>query len=204
MSMVIGVTGGVGTGKSTILNILREDYGAEIIIADDVARELMMPGHQVYDAISEQFGEDILTAGPGSEIDRGKLASLVFQDEEKRLLLNSLVHPAVKQTIMSMIDSFRSANQKLIVVETAILIEAGYLPLVDELWAVCTDYELRVARLMESRGYSREKTDSIIRSQMPEEELRAVADLVIDNSGDLAQTQKQIREHFIHAGYYHK
>jgi len=195
--MVIGVTGGVGTGKSTILQILKEKYNAVIIIADDIARDLMMPHEASYEAVVRYFGEDILTEGPGSPIDRAHLAQIVFHDPEKLEALNHMTHPLVKTKIRSLIDAYRSEGRGLIVLETAILIRAGYLDIVDELWVICADYETRVQRLMASRGYTREKTDSIISSQMSDKEMTQYAALVIDNSRSIAFTEEQIRQHML-------
>ena len=195
--MVIGVTGGVGTGKSTILQILKEKYNAVIIIADDIARDLMMPHETSYEAAVRYFGEDILTEGPGSPIDRAHLAQIVFHDPEKLEALNNMTHPLVKTKIRSLIDAYQSEGRGLIVLETAILIRAGYLDIVDELWVICADYETRVQRLMASRGYTREKTDSIIRSQMSDEEMTQYAALVIDNSRSIDFTEEQIRQHML-------
>lgn len=195
--MVIGVTGGVGTGKSTILQILKEQYNAVIIIADDIARDLMMPHEASYEAAVRYFGEDILTDGPGSTIDRAHLAQIVFHDPEKLEALNKMTHPLVKDKIRSLIDIYQSEGCKLIVLETAILIRAGYLDIIDELWVICADYETRVQRLMASRGYTREKTDSIINSQMSDEEMIQYAALVIDNSRSIDSTEEQIRQHLL-------
>lgn len=192
--MIIGVTGGVGTGKSTVLQILKEKYGAVIIIADDIARDLMMPHEASYEAVVRYFGNDVLTDGPGSEIDRAVLAGIVFHDPEKLEALNEMTHPLVRIKIRSMIDDCQSKGEKLIVLETALLIRAGYLDMVDELWVICADHETRVIRLMSSRGYTREKTDSIIRAQMSDEEMKQYADLVIDNSGSMESTEEQIRQ----------
>lgn len=191
-TLIIGVTGGVGTGKSSILGILKEDYRAQVILADDVAKDLMVPGNKVYNDIYNFFGDEVFTDGYGSPIDRPELSRIVFTDKEKLLKLNSIVHPAVKLEIIGMIDSFKSAGEKMIVIETAILIQAGYLDIIDELWVVHTDYETRVRRLLASRGYSREKTDNIISNQLPDEEMEKMADLVIDNSGSLEYVKEQI------------
>ena len=193
--MIIGVTGGVGTGKSTILQILKDEYDAVIIIADDIAREQMMPGEASYEAVVRYFGTEILTDGTGSEIDRGRLAEIVFHDEDKRQALNHMTHPLVKEEIQSLIWQYQEEGKQMIVVETAILIEAGYLELVDELWVVYTDYDKRVERLISSRGYTKEKIDSIISRQMTDSELKEYADFVIDNSYSMEYTRYQIKQY---------
>ena len=193
--MIIGVTGGVGAGKSTVLEILKEEYNAHIIMSDDVAKELMEPGGASYEAVVEAFGKEILNED--GTIDRPKLASIVFEDDEKLALLNSLTHPKVKEEILSRIDRFYAENEfALIVIEAALLIEAGYEDMLDSLWVVCVDKDVRIERLMRDRGYSREKALSIMDNQLSDEEFRSHADYVINNSGSLEETEKQIREFF--------
>ena len=193
--MFIGVTGGVGAGKSTILQILEEEYNAYIILADDVARELMKKGKASYRAVVKAFGKDILRED--REIDRQILADIVFNDEEKLNLLNSIVHPLVRKAI---VKEQKQVNKKdphrLVVLEAALLIEAGYKELLDELWAVIVQKEIRIQRLMNDRGYTREKSESIIANQLSDEEFRANCDFVIDNSGTLEESAEQIRKHF--------
>ena len=193
--MFIGVTGGVGAGKSTILQILEEEYNAYIILADDVARELMEKGKASYRAVVKAFGKDILRED--GEIDRQILADIVFNDEEKLNLLNSIVHPLVRKAI---VKEQKQVNKKdldrLVVLEAALLIEAGYKELLDEIWAVIVQKEIRIQRLMNDRGYTREKSESIIANQLSDEEFRANCDFVIDNSGTLEESAEQIRKHF--------
>ena len=193
--MFIGVTGGVGAGKSTILQILEEQYDAYIIMADDVAKKLMNKGKASYRAIVKEFGEEILQTD--GEIDRQKLSEIVFKDEEKLNLLNSIVHPLVKKAI---VKEQKQVNKKdpdrLVVLEAALLIEAGYKELLDELWAVVVQKEIRIQRLMNDRGYTREKSESIIANQLSDDEFRANCDFIIDNSGTLEEAEEQIRKHF--------
>ena len=193
--MFIGVTGGVGAGKSTILQILEEQYDAYIIMADDVAKKLMNKGKASYRAIVKEFGEEILQTD--GEIDRQKLSEIVFKDEEKLNLLNSIVHPLVKKAI---VKEQKQVNKKdpdrLVVLEAALLIEAGYKELLDELWAVVVQKEIRIQRLMNDRGYTREKSESIIANQLSDDEFRANCDSIIDNSGTLEEAEEQIRKHF--------
>ena len=193
--MFIGVTGGVGAGKSTILQILEEQYDAYIIMADDVAKKLMNKGKASYRAIVKKFGEEILQTD--GEIDRQKLSEIVFKDEEKLNLLNSIVHPLVKKAI---VKEQKQVNKKdpdrLVVLEAALLIEAGYKELLDELWAVVVQKEIRIQRLMNDRGYTREKSESIIANQLSDDEFRANCDFIIDNSGTLEEAEEQIRKHF--------
>ena len=192
--MVIGVTGGVGTGKSTILSVLAQDYDAKIILADDVCKELMEPGECCYQPLVDEFGTDILTDGPGSPFNRARIAEIVFNNYKKRELINSITHPLVKEEIIKRIDQYNDAGVKYIIVESAIIVEAKYLDILDELWVVITDYWERVDRLINSRHYSIEKINEIIASQMTDDEYISHADFVIYNSETLEYTRKQIHD----------
>lgn len=188
---VIGVTGGVGAGKSTVLNFLEETYGACVIEADKVGHLVMMPGEQAYEAIVHAFGTEILAGS--KEIDRGILGRIVFADKEKLELLNSIVHPAVKEWIVKEMKRQEDAGCKLLVVEAALLIEDHYDAICHEMWYIYTDAQVRRARLKASRGYSDEKIDSIFRNQLSEAEFRAACQVVIDNSGASEETRRQIK-----------
>lgn len=193
--MFIGITGGVGAGKSTVLKILEKKYKAHLIMADDVAKDLMRKGKSAYRQIVKTFGKEIL--GEDGEIDRQKLSAIVYSDEEKRLAINQIVHPLVKKAILKEKKAVSKADpQKLIVLEAALLIEDHYKEVLDELWAVIADKEVRIQRLMDSRGYSREKSESIIAAQLSDDEFRQACDFIIDNSASLPETEKQIEAHF--------
>ncbi|MBO7730145.1 MAG: dephospho-CoA kinase [Lachnospiraceae bacterium] len=193
--MFIGITGGVGAGKSTILQILKDKYDAHLIMADDVAKDLMCKGKSAYRKIVQTFGNEIL--GDDQEIDRQKLSAIVFKNDEKLLALNQIVHPLVKKAIIKEKNEIsRKHPEKLIVLEAALLIEDGYPEILDELWAVIADKEVRIQRLMDNRGYSREKSESIIAAQLSDEEFRKACSFVIDNSGSLSESERQIEEHF--------
>lgn len=202
--MVIGVTGGVGAGKSTVLEILEKEYGAFLIVADEVAKELMEPGEASYEAVRKAFGDGILEAEGETEapealrpIDRKKLAALVFEDDEKLLLLNSLTHPLVRIRIEALIRTqYEKDADALIVLEAALLIETGYRDILDTLWVVDADPEVRIQRLMKDRGYSREKCLSVMDNQLSREEFANEADEVIDNSGSFEDAERQIAEIF--------
>lgn len=190
---VIGVTGGVGSGKSVILSILEKEYGAQTILADLVAHDLMEPGAKSYMEIVETFGDSILQED--GAIDRQKLGSIVFSDEKKLEQLNGITHPNVKEEIKRRIAKIRKKGEaSMIVLEAALLIESGYEDIYDELWYIYVNRETRYERLKEGRGYTREKTDSIMNNQLSEEEFRAHAQVIIDNSYDIEQTKKQIHE----------
>lgn len=190
---VIGITGGVGCGKSTVLRVFQEKYNACVIFADDVAKGLMQKGQSVYVKILEKFGREILLED--GELDRSKLAKIIFRDNSKRLILNSIVHPAVKKRISD--EIIRCKNEKkyeYVLVEAALLIEDHYETICDEFWYIYADRKVRRQRLRESRGYTDERIDGMIASQLSEEEYQKACKVVIDNSNDFASTIAQIEK----------
>lgn len=190
---VIGVTGGVGAGKSLILNFIKDNYNAQIILADELSKELCKKGMPCFKPLIELLGNEVV--GSDGEIDRGVMASKIFQNEELLSKVNGIIHPAVRISILSKIDELkRSGKIDFLIIEAALLIECGYREIVDELWYIYTDESVRKKRLKESRGYSDEKIESIIKSQLSEEEFRRNSDFEIDNSGDREKSFEKIRE----------
>lgn len=188
---IIGITGGVGSGKSEILSILEDDYHAKIIQSDHVAHELMEPGAKSYDAIVEAFGDEILNKD--RTINRPALGEIVFHDKGKLSLLNSITHKNVDEEILKRIDRFQKEEPEgLVVVESALLVGADYEKKFDQLWYIYTREKVRYERLKASRGYSDEKIAQMIAKQQSEEEFKSMASHVIDNSGDLKDTKAQI------------
>ncbi len=191
--MILGITGGIGAGKSTVLDILENDHNGHKLVADDIARELMEPGKSVYKDVVSAFGEIIVTRDGSGDIDKAVLSDIIYNNKDKRKLLNSIVHPAVKEEILKRINIFYSENNNpLILIEAALLIEDGYKDIVDELWVVTAKKEVRIRRLMNDRGYSRKKAQSIMASQLTDEEYISHADFVIDNSLSEDETAVQI------------
>ena len=190
---VIGITGGVGAGKSAILNYLKEKHHAVVVEADKVGHLLMEPGGACYYSIVEKFGSSILNGD--QTINRGKLGKIVFADESLLNELNKIIHPRVKSHIVSEIAKERAYHRtNYFVVEAALLIEDHYDVICDEMWYIHTDADIRAKRLKETRGYDDEKIAGIMANQKSPEEFRSGCHIVIDNSGDLADTQKQIDE----------
>ena len=189
---VFGITGGVGAGKSEVLTYLGQNYDATVIQADEAGYLVMLPGGECYGEIVKLFGRQITTET--GELDRKRIAEIVFQDEEKLKALNSIVHPAVKRYIKKAIAAAEKAGTEYVFVEAALLIEEKYDEICDELWYIYTREEIREARLMESRGYSREKVQQIFSSQLKEAEYRKHCSVVIDNNEGLAEMQRQIDE----------
>ena len=190
---VIGITGGIGTGKSTILNILEKDYGAYIVETDKLAHQLMSLGEKAYQSIVETFGEDILC--DDRTIDRGKLGAIVFNDKEQLSQLNQIVHPAVKQHILCDIESKnKQGNVEYYVVEAALLIEAGYKEICDEMWYIYASQDVRIRRLIDGRGGDENKWLQVIANQSSEEYYRSHCDVVVDNGNSIEKTLVMIKE----------
>lgn len=190
----IGITGGVGAGKSAILSYLSEKKGTKVMLADEVAHKLMEPGNTCYHEICKQFREDDILAEDGS-FDKGKLSSVIFSDEKKRTRLNEIVHPAVKKYVMHMFSEEKKKGElELLVLEAALLVEEEYDEICDELWYIYTSEQNRRKRLKETRGYSDEKISQIFSSQLSEEEYRNACKVTIDNNGDLSITYAQIEK----------
>lgn len=188
---VIGITGGVGAGKSAILNYLKEKHHAVVVEADKVGHLLMEPGGACYYSIVEKFGSSILNGD--QTINRGKLGKIVFADESLLNELNKIIHPRVKSHIVSEIAKERAYHRtNYFVVEAALLIEDHYDVICDEMWYIHTDADIRAKRLKETRGYDDEKIAGIMANQKSPEEFRSACQVVIDNSGDLAYTYEQI------------
>lgn len=189
---IIGVTGGVGAGKSTILNYLKESRGAVVIEADKVGHLVMEPGGSCYDAVIALFGEQVRKTD--KTIDRRKVSDVVFTNEEMLKKLNALIHPAVKQWILDKLNQEKESGTSYAVVEAALFLEEHYETFCDDVWYIHTDREIRIHRLMESRGYSREKAESIIRNQASDAFFEQHTDCKIVNNGDLSLTYRQIDE----------
>lgn len=191
---VIGITGGVGSGKSTILEFMKERYNASVYIADAIGHKVMQMGNDAYLSIVETFGADILK--DDLDIDRVKLGVIVFENEEKLKMLNAIIHPEVKKYIINgILEEYNKDGQKLFIVETAILYEVGYQNMCTETWYIHVDKCERMKRLMASRGYSVNKCESIISNQLSDEEFIEKCDFVINNGNDLNITKNQIENH---------
>lgn len=188
---VIGITGGVGAGKSEILSYLKEHCNCRILMADRLAEELEEPGQDCYDQLLALLGREILQED--GRIDRKKMAARVFADKSLLEAVNAMIHPAVKQAILQIIrDEKEAARRDYLFIEAALLIEDGYAEIVDELWYIHTEEEVRRQRLKASRGYTDEKIDSILREQLSEEEFYGHCHYVIENSGSLESVYEQL------------
>ncbi|MBL7183333.1 MAG: dephospho-CoA kinase [Anaerolineae bacterium] len=184
---IIGLTGNIATGKSAVSEML-ERLGAEAIDADALAHEVMEKGTPVWQAVVQEFGQGIL--GREGSINRKKLGSIVFADEAALRRLEALVHPAV---IARTEELIQSSQEPVVVVEAIKLIEAGMDKTCDALWVVTCSKEQQLARLVEQRGLTEEEARQRIEAQPPQEAKLALADVIIDNSGSLDETWRQVK-----------
>lgn len=189
---IIGITGGVGSGKSRVLSFMEEAYKAVICQADHVAWKLQEPGEKSYCEIVAHFGTEILNED--RTINRKKLGQIVFGDDAKLQILNQIMHPAVKEYIKEQIRLEREKETTLFVLEAALLLEEHYDEICDEVWYIYTCEEIRRVRLKESRQYSDEKINAIIASQLSEEYFQKHCQIIIDNSGNFKDTCIQIEK----------
>ena len=189
---VIGITGGIGAGKSRILDYLRETHQARVYEADKEAARLQEKGGPCFETLVETFGSGILD-GEGN-LDREALARLVFGNRDRLARLNAIVHPAVREDFRETLEACRREGVPLLVIEAALLVEEGYQAFCDSLWYIHVPASIRQKRLMESRGYDEEKIRRIMASQLGDEEFRRACQVVIDNSGPFQETIPQIEE----------
>ena len=189
---VIGVTGGVGAGKSEVLGYIAEHWNATVVEADEVGYLVMRPGKACYSAIVDLFGTEIVKED--QTLDRELIAKIVFENKEMLAKMNGIVHPAVKEYIKKAIKREEENETNIFIVEAALLIEDKYDEICDELWYIYTTEENRRARLKASRGYSDAHVDRIFASQLSEEEYRRHCRVVIDNNGTLEETLTQTEE----------
>lgn len=188
---VIGITGGVGSGKSALLRYIAENYNCRVLLADEIAHQVEEPGQPCYERLVELLSPQILNEDGG--IHKGKMAERIFGSDDLLAKVNDVIHPAVKKVILDEITAARDEKKlDFLFVEAALLIEDGYLDIVDEMWYIYAVEDVRRRRLKESRNYSEEKIDSIMNSQLTEEEFRKYCDVVIDNGESLLAAFRQI------------
>lgn len=192
--ITIGITGGVGCGKSKVLEYIRDNYNCRIILADDIGNKVKEPGECCYQPMIDLFGEDIIDKNnPDGNFDKQAIARKIFSDQSLLLKINDIIHPAVKEYFLNEKEiETQKGEIDFLFLEAALLIECGYNQYVDEMWYIFAEESVRRERLKVSRNYSDEKIDSIMKSQLSEEKFRANSDFVIDNTGDLEDTYKQI------------
>ena len=187
--LVIGLTGGIGTGKSEVTRLLQA-LGAIVINADRVGHEAYNPGSESWQQVVEAFGEDVLQ--PDGEIDRRKLGAIVFSDPEQLARLNQIMHPRMARIVAEDLEELRAQGTQVVVVEAALLYEAGWDSLVDEVWATDSPVEAVIQRLQARNGMSPEEVLKRIDSQMDRSERLDRAQVVVDNSGDVAALEETV------------
>lgn len=189
----IGITGGVGAGKSKILKFIKSHYRCEIYLADEAAHLVKLPGTECYRELVALLGTCILAAD--GQIDKPAMAERIFRDPELLQSVNDIIHPAVKTYLLERYKEAKSKEDvELFFVEAALLIECGYGSLVDEMWYIYAEESVRRERLAETRGYSEEKIRQIMGQQLSEEAFRKNSDFIIDNSGSFEETCRQIEK----------
>ena len=177
--ILIGLTGGIGSGKSEVARLLSA-LGAEVIDADQIVRELQQPGAEVYHAMIEMLGQEIVS--PDKSLDRGKIAGQVFADESLLKKLNELIHPIVRRVMNERVESFRNTD-KVVVLDIPLLVE-NPRPGLDGVLVVDLDTQIAIQRLVEQRQMKLEDAQARVAKQATREQRRAIAGHVIDNSGD--------------------
>lgn len=189
MVKLVGLTGGIGAGKSTVAGLLRE-AGIPVIDADVLAREVVEPGRPAHAEIARAWPEVL---GSDGRVDRQRLGAVVFADQASKARLEAITHPRIRERIAAERAALDAAGQRLAVLEAALLIETGFHRQLDGLLVVTADEEERIARVMARDSCSRERVLARLRAQLPQDAKTRVADHVIDNSGDLASTRARVR-----------
>ncbi len=188
---VIGITGGIGAGKSAVLDYLKTEHNALILMTDEIAHDVMEPGGLCYDEMRRLFPAEVFTQE--GNIDRIAMAKVLYADDTLRAELNNIVHPAVGRYLESEIAKEKQkCDRDYVIIESALYDGTGFALLCDEVWNINASKECRKARLMDSRGYSSEKVDSIFESQARYDEMRMTLKTQIDNNGDMKETIAQV------------
>ena len=186
--LLVGLTGGIGSGKSTVARML-EERGAVVFDADLLAREAVEPGTQGHTAVIERFGADVLA--PGGELDREALASIVFADPSARRDLEQIVHPEVRRLFAEGSEAYRDTDG-IVVFSAPLLVESGMHTAFEILVVVSATVATQIERLMRQRGMSEPAIRARIDAQAPLEDKAAVADFLVDNEGTLAELESQV------------
>ena len=192
---IIGVTGGIGSGKSTVSSTLR-DLGAAVVDADVISRNVTASGGRAYEELVEYFGNEIV--GENGEIDRAKLASIAFSDKVRLHALNCITHKHVADKIAETVEFLKNSGKwDIIVIDAPIPVERGFLDLTDEVWVVVADLETRISRVVERSGYSAEEVKERIGSQLREDQYISIADETIINNGSVEELEEVVVKLFL-------
>ena len=189
---VIGLTGNIASGKSVVASMF-EDLGAKVIDVDDIARKIVEPNETAWKKIVDTFGQNILN--PDSTINRKNLGEIIFNDYEKRKILNDITHPKIIQNARDKVEKYKNEMVEVVIIEAALIVEKGGLKdLIEKLIVVTSDEVSQIERLTERNGFSKEEALSRINSQMPTSEKVKHADYIIDNSGTTSETEYQVKK----------
>ena len=188
---IIGLTGGIGSGKSTVSQFLAE-LGAVVIDTDKVGHEAFKPGTESWQRVVAAFGRSIVTAD--GNIDRKKLGEIVFDSSVELLKLEQIIHPAISEIVIARIEEYRQQGVKVVVLEVPLLVEAGWASLVNEVWVTTAPEPVILRRLEERTGMTEQESLARMRSQLPSEERLKHADTVIDTNCTLDELRKKIKE----------
>ncbi|MCD6482272.1 MAG: dephospho-CoA kinase [Candidatus Izimaplasma sp.] len=191
MTLVIGLTGGIATGKSTVTKMFQE-IDIPVIDTDKIARDMLMKGTKGYDEVLISFSKNILLTN--NEINRKKLALIVFSNPQKRKILNNIIHPRIKLIVKNEIQKHKELGTKIIVLDVPLLFETDFIDLVDKTVVVCTTHKKQKERLMERERIDNEYAELKINAQMPLNQKIDLADYVIDNSYSILETKKAFRK----------
>ncbi len=190
MALIIGLTGGIASGKSTVSSMFTS-LNIPVVDADKISREVVEPGEDAYEKIRHVFGEDVFKKD--GTLNRKKLGTIIFADEEKRKQLNGIVHPAVRKEMLRQRDYYINKGEKCIILDIPLLFEGNLTQLVDKTIVVSVDEDVQLNRLMERDQSSKEEAEQRIQSQLPIREKVKLADAVIDNNGTKIDSCKQLK-----------
>jgi dephospho-CoA kinase len=188
---IIGVTGGIGAGKSSVSAIM-EELGAIVIDADLISKQVVEPGKPAWLEIKEAFGEDFIRGD--KTLDRKKIAKEVFASKEKKLLLEKIIHREVIAVIKEKLATMQEYGYNgIVVLDVPIPVKEGFLDTVDRVWVVVSDDEIRLNRVMARGGISRDDAENRIKSQLTQEEYKALAHVVIENNGSIEELREKVQ-----------
>lgn len=191
MALVIGLTGSIASGKSTV-SLMFDDFNIPVIDADKISREVVNPGEKAYNQIIEAFGDEILL--DDKTLDRKNLGAIIFADDQKRKTLNEIVHPAVREKMLERRDDCIAAGAASVVLDIPLLFESKLTHFVDRTLVVYVDETVQLNRLMERDGYTEEEAKQRINSQLSVKEKAQMADAIIDNNGSKYESFQQLEK----------
>ncbi|WP_164668403.1 dephospho-CoA kinase [Virgibacillus doumboii] len=189
MALIIGLTGSIASGKSTV-SLMFDDFDIPVVDADKIAREVVMPGEKAYEQIVNTFGREILF--DDKTIDRKRLGAIIFADETKREELNGIVHPAVREKMLEKRDAYANSGAKCVVLDIPLLFESKLTHFVDKTIVVYVDEKVQLQRLMDRDGFTEEEAYQRINAQISVKEKAELADAVIDNNGSKNDSYRQL------------